>query len=332
MKLLLTGGAGYIGSACARRLIEAGHSVAVFDNLSLGHRAAIDRRAEFFYGDLLEPSEIDSAVSHFQPDVVMHFAALALVGESMRDPGKYFKINVNGGNNLLMAMVKGGVKRLVFSSTCATYGVPERLPISEDMRQLPVNPYGESKLMFERMIRWFGEIHGLSYAVFRYFNAAGAWGHLGEHHEPETHLIPNVFRVLQGRKEELEVFGNDYPTPDGTCLRDFIHIRDLAEAHLLAAASSVSGFFNLGTGAPTSVLEVVRACEEVVGRSVRLAYRDRRDGDPPELYAAAGLANGALGWTPLHSDILGIVDSAWRWHEQNPDGYPPNLKKTQIGL
>jgi UDP-glucose 4-epimerase len=321
MRVLLTGGAGYIGSMCARRLIEAGHEVAVFDNFSLGHRGALSKEVRVFEGDLLRDGEIGDAVDAFRPEVVMHFAALALVGESMNEPGRYFSTNVSGGLNLLQAMLRARVGRLVFSSTCATYGIPDVLPISETTPQRPVNPYGESKLMFEGMIRWFAEVHGLSYAVFRYFNAAGAWNELGEHHEPETHLIPNVIRVLLGQKECLEVFGSDYPTPDGTCLRDYIHVRDLAEAHLLAAESEANGFFNLGTGTPTSVMEVVRACERASGRTVKVAYRPRRAGDPPSLFAVADRARDVFGWVPKHSGMDEIAASAWEWYLRHPQGY-----------
>jgi UDP-glucose 4-epimerase len=321
MKVLLTGGAGYIGSMCGRRLVEAGHEIAVFDNFSLGHREALASGVRVYVGDLRDAPVIEQAVGDFQPDAVMHFAALALVGESMQDPGRYFAVNVSGGLNLLQAMARQGVKRLVFSSTCATYGVPDELPIRETTPQVPINPYGESKLMFERMIRWYAELHGMSFTVFRYFNAAGAWGELGEDHEPETHLIPNVIRVLLGQKEHLEVLGNDYPTPDGTCLRDYIHVRDLAEAHLLAVESDESGFFNLGTGTPSSVLEVVRACERASGRSVRMEFRPRRAGDPPSLYAAAERARTVFGWQPRHSDMDAIARSAWEWHVAHPHGY-----------
>lgn len=321
MKILLTGGAGYIGSMCARRLVDAGHSIAVFDDFSLGHRAAVASGARVYEGSLMHAGTIEAAIGEFEPEVVMHFAALALVGESMTDPGKYFTTNVSGGLNLLNAMVKAEVGRLVFSSTCATYGIPDELPISEATPQRPVNPYGESKLMFEAMIRWFAELKGLSYTVFRYFNAAGAWDELGEHHDPETHLIPNVFRVLLGQRDRLEIFGNDYPTPDGTCLRDYIHVRDLAEAHLLAAESDVSGFFNLGTGQPTSVLEVVKACERASGGTVSMEYRARRAGDPPSLYATADRARDTFGWVPKHSGIDAIASSAWEWHRRHPEGY-----------
>jgi UDP-glucose 4-epimerase len=321
MKVLLTGGAGYIGSVCGRRLSEAGHEIAVFDNFSLGHRAAVVPGTVVFEGDLQDAAAVERALAGFQPDVVMHFAALALVGESMQVPESYFSVNVGGGLNLLRAMLRQGVRRLVFSSTCATYGVPESLPIRETTPQVPINPYGESKLMFERMIRWFAELHGMSYAVFRYFNAGGAWGDLGEDHEPETHLIPNVIRVLLGQKEFLEVFGRDYQTPDGTCLRDYIHVRDLAEAHLLAVEKAVDGFFNLGTGSPTSVLEVVQACERASGKRARLEYRPRRAGDPPSLFAAADPAREILGWVPRHSGMDEIARSAWEWHSRHPHGY-----------
>src|SRR5687768_7315128 len=248
MNILVTGGAGYIGSICVEQLLDAGHTITVFDNLTEGHRAAVDPRAKLINGDLQQRCDVDDALEAVRPEAVMHFAANALVAESMKDPSKYFRNNVCGGLNLLDAMVAVGCKKLVFSSTCATFGVPERVPIDETLPQRPINPYGESKLMFERILRWYDELHGLRHVALRYFNAAGATEKYGEDHRIETHLIPNVLKVALGQKEHVEMFGTDYETPDGTCVRDYIHIVDLAQAHMLALGAEQSAFYNLGTG------------------------------------------------------------------------------------
>src|SRR5438094_9024912 len=245
MKILVVGGAGYIGSVCAELLLDQGHGVTIFDNLSEGHRRALDPRAEFVEGDLVDQQLIEKTLSKQQPDAVMHFAANALVGESMENPSKYFRNNVAAGLNLLDAMVAADVKCLVFSSTCATFGPPERLPIDEETAQRPINPYGESKLAFEKILKWYDTIHGLRFVSLRYFNAAGASEKFGEDHRCETHLIPNVLKVALGQKEHAEIFGTDYDTPDGTCIRDYIHISDLADAHILALETPASAFYNL---------------------------------------------------------------------------------------
>src|SRR5437899_2275773 len=244
MKILVVGAAGYIGSICAELLLDEAHEVAVFDNLTEGHRRAVDDRATFIEGDLSDRKEIEAALSSMRPDAVMHFAANALVGESMRDPSKYFRNNVSNGLNLLDAMVATGVQRLIFSSTCAIFGPPERVPIDETALPRPISPYGESKLAFEKILRWYDEIHGLKFVSLRYFNAAGATEHFGEDHRPETHLIPTVLKVALGQSPNVEIYGTDYETPDGTCIRDYIHIVDLARAHILALAASASGFYN----------------------------------------------------------------------------------------
>jgi UDP-glucose 4-epimerase len=251
----------------------------------------------------------------------MHFAANALVGESMTNPSKYFRNNVSNGVNLLDAMVENGVKRFVFSSTCATFGVPERMPIDETLPQRPINPYGESKLMFEKVLRWYDEIHALRFTALRYFNAAGASERFGEHHRIETHLIPNVLKVALGQKEAVEIYGTDYETPDGTCVRDYIHILDLADAHIRALDRKESGFFNLGTGGGTSVREVIDCCRRVTGRPIQSVEKPRRPGDPPRLIASSEKIRGALGWEPRFQNIEAIVRSAWDWHVRNPDGY-----------
>ncbi len=322
MNVLVTGGAGYIGSACVEQLCDAGHAVTVVDNLSEGHRAAVDPRARFVRLCLSEREALAAAVRESGAEAVLHYAAHALVSESMTDPSKYFRNNVAHGLNLLDAAVAAGVRKLVFSSTCATYGPPERLPMTEDLPQRPINPYGESKLMFERMLEWYRRIHGLEFVAFRYFNAAGATARHGEHHRVETHLIPNVLKVALGQAPHCEIYGTDYPTPDGTCIRDYIHISDLADAHIRALRPGVSGFYNLGNGAGYSVREVVRMCEEVTGRMIPVVERPRRPGDPPRLVASAERAMRELGWRPRFPGLREIVASAWEWHRTHPQGYP----------
>lgn len=321
MNVLVTGGAGYIGSICVEQLLDAGHKATVFDNLTEGHRAALDPRARLVVGDLLDAAAIDSAIAEAKPDAAMHFAAHALVGESMENPSKYFRNNVCGGLNLLDAMHAHGVKRLVFSSTCATFGPPERVPIDESLPQLPINPYGESKLMFEKILRWHGEIHGLVFVALRYFNAAGATEKYGEDHRCETHLIPNVLRVALGQREHVEIYGTDYETPDGTCIRDYIHILDLAQAHMLALGVERSAFYNLGTGGGTSVREVIAACERVSGKKIAVIEKPRRPGDPERLIAGSEKIQRELGWKPQFQSIEKIVESAWAWHQKHPHGY-----------
>lgn len=321
MKIFVTGGAGYIGSICVEELLNAGHQVTVFDNLTEGHRAAIDPRAELSEGDLAHPDQIQAALSKSGAEAVMHFAANALVGESMTNPLKYFRNNVAGGMHLLEAMVHCGVKKIVFSSTCATFGTPERVPIDESLPQRPINPYGESKLMFEQMLRWFDEIHGIKYVALRYFNAAGASARFGEDHKIETHLIPNVLKVALGQKENVSIFGTDYPTPDGTCIRDYIHILDLAQAHMLALGRTESAKYNLGTGGGTSVREVISACEKVTGRPIHVLEQPRRAGDPARLIASSEKIHSELHWTPRFQSIEPIIESAWKWHLANPNGY-----------
>ncbi len=320
-RILVTGGAGYIGSICVEQLLDAGHGVAVFDNLSEGHRKAVDDRARFFQGDLADPGVIKLAIDEYKPDAVMHFAANALVGESMTNPAKYFKNNVCNGLNLLNAMMEAGVKRLVFSSTCATFGIPERIPIDETLPQKPINPYGESKLLFEKILRWYGEIHGLTFVALRYFNAAGASERFGEDHRIETHLIPNVLKVALGQRPKAQVFGTDYETPDGTCIRDYIHIFDLAKAHILALEAKESAFYNLGTGGGTSVKEIIETCRAVTGRDIPVEEMPRRAGDPPRLIAGSDKIRRELGWEPQHQDIRKIIESAWAWHQKHPNGY-----------
>src|SRR6266511_925039 len=322
MNILVTGGAGYIGSVCVEELINAGHRVSVYDNLSEGHRSEVEQRAAFGQGELNDEAGLARVLQEAGAEVVLHFAANALVGESMVDPGKYFRNNVASGLKLLEAAVAGHVKKFVFSSTCAVYGMPERVPIKEDLPLHPVNPYGESKVMFEKMLQWYRPIHGLEFVAFRYFNAAGASERFGEHHRVETHLIPNALKVALGQTSHAEIYGADYPTPDGTCVRDYIHITDLAQAHILGMQPGKQGFYNLGNGEGYSVREVIEMCEKVTGRSIKAIEKPRRHGDPPRLVASAEKATRELGWTPKFASLEEIVASAWRWHHLHPDGYP----------
>ena len=321
MNVFVTGGAGYIGSICVEEMLNAGHRITVFDNLTEGHRSAVDARASFVFGDLSDQDLITRSIQEAKAEAVMHFAANALVGESMTNPGKYFGNNVGNGVKLLNACVAAGVKKFVFSSTCATYGPPDRVPMTEDLPQRPINPYGESKLMFERILQWYQELHGLEFVALRYFNAAGATEQFGEHHRIETHLIPNVLKVALGQATQCEIYGTDYPTPDGTCIRDYIHIVDLAQAHILALAGGRQGFYNLGNGDGYSVREVIEMCEKVSGQKIPAVEKPRRPGDPPKLVAAADKARRELGWNPKFPKIEDIVTSAWRWHVKNPTGY-----------
>jgi UDP-glucose 4-epimerase len=321
VKILVVGGAGYIGSICTEVLLDEGHEAAVFDNLTEGHRRAVDARARLFEGDLSHRADIDAAIGEFKPDAVMQFAASALVGESMTNPSKYFRNNVANGLNLLDAMIDAGVKRLVFSSTCATFGPPTRIPIDETLPQHPINPYGESKLAFERILHWYSEIHGLRFVALRYFNAAGASEKFGEDHRIETHLIPNVLKVALGQKDHVDIYGTDYETPDGTCIRDYIHIIDLSYAHLLALESPKSEFYNIGTGGGSSVREVIETCRAITGHKIPVVEKPRRAGDPPRLIAASEKIKAELGWTPRYQQLRAIVESAWKWHQRFPNGY-----------
>jgi UDP-glucose 4-epimerase len=322
MNIFLTGGAGYIGSVTTEALLNRGHNVTVFDSLERGHRAAIDDRATFIQGDLRNPTDIGDAMKKVKPDAVMHFAAFALVGESMDDPMMYFRNNVVGGLNLVEAMTNVGVPRIVFSSTCATYGQPEVMPMTEDLPQRPTNPYGESKLQFEKILNWFRDRKNLQSVFLRYFNAAGATEKFGEDHEPETHLIPNVLRVALGQRENVMVFGDDYDTPDGSCVRDYIHIVDLAQAHMLALEGTMQGPFNLGNGDGYSVLEVIKIAREITGHDIPAVMHPRRPGDPAKLMAGADKAHKVLGWKPKYPELSTIMQHAWSWHQRHPNGYP----------
>src|SRR5437763_3542111 len=321
MKILVVGGAGYIGSVCAELLLDQDHGVTIFDNLGEGHRRAIDPRAEFIEGDLQDRQSLEKGLAKQRPDSVMHFAASALVSESMQNPSKYFRNNIANGLNLLDAMINVGVGKIVFSSTCAIFGPPERVPIDETAPARPINPYGESKLAYEKILRWYGEIHGLKFVSLRYFNAAGASGSFGEDHRIETHLIPNVLKVALDQKRHAEIYGTDYETPDGTCIRDYIHIVDLARAHILALGAASSGFYNLGTGGGSSVREVIAACRKITGRKIETIEKPRRPGDPPRLIASSEKIKKELGWQPQFQSLDAIVESAWKWHLKFPDGY-----------
>jgi UDP-arabinose 4-epimerase len=323
--IVVTGGAGYIGSHTCRELASQGYAPVVFDNLSEGHRWAV-RYGPIVEGHLADTDLLRGTLEQLRPEAIIHFAAHAYVGESMNDPLKYFRNNVAGTISLLEAMQAARVDRLVFSSTCATYGMPAAIPIGENQPQVPVNPYGESKLFVERMLAWTARTRGMKYVALRYFNAAGAdiGGELGESHDPETHLVPLAIHAALGLRDHLDVFGTDYGTPDGTAIRDYIHVTDLARAHVAAlqylTRGGTSGAFNLGTGVGVSVREVIRSVERVSQRRVPVAERPRRDGDPEALVADPRRAQTVLGWQPRHSDLTTIVETAWRWHERTSRG------------
>jgi UDP-glucose 4-epimerase len=324
-RYLVTGGAGYVGSHLVLALLDSGHEVTVYDNLRQGHRGAVPGTARLIEADIGDAARLDMVLSDGPWDAVFHFAALSLVGESMKVPFLYFMENGARGVKLIEACVHHGVTKFIFSSTAALFGNPERIPIAENERVDPGSPYGESKLMIERTLHWAGKIHGLRYACLRYFNAAGAdpAGRAGEDHTPETHLIPLVIDAALGRRPEIFVFGHDYPTPDGTCVRDYIHVADLADAHLraLARLEAQSVTYNLGNGAGHSVLEVIRSVERVSGRKVPMRMGARREGDPAELVAASDLLRSETGWSPRYGDLDEIVRTAWQWREAHPDGY-----------
>ncbi|MDQ4078747.1 MAG: UDP-glucose 4-epimerase GalE [Chloroflexota bacterium] len=323
MKVFVVGGAGYIGSVTAAELIRAGHEVVVLDNLSTGHREAVPEGAEFEYVDLADMVTLDALFSTYNPDGVMHFAAASLVGESMEKPEKYFRQNVCYTLNLLEMMLEHGVNRIVFSSTAAVYGMPEEVPIREDAPTQPINPYGRSKLMIEQMLEWFDQIHGIRYAVLRYFNAAGASGAQGEAHDSETHLIPIIMQVALGQRESISIFGTDYDTPDGTAIRDYIHVVDLAQAHILAlkALDDGSRVYNLGNGTGFSVREVIETAREVTGHPIPAIETSRRAGDPPVLIASSDNIQEELGWKPRYPALHDILAHAWEWHQAYPEGY-----------
>jgi UDP-glucose 4-epimerase len=329
MRVFVTGGAGYIGSVVAEELLQAGHQVVVFDNLSRGHKQAVPKNAELIVGELADRNHLDQVFRLRAIDAVMHFAALIEAGESMKAPEDFFRNNTANALTLLEAMLAAGVKRFVFSSTAALFGNPDRTPIAEDDPLRPTNAYGESKLLVERMLAWFHRIHGLRYASLRYFNAAGASRpDKGEAHQPETHLIPRILEVALGRAEHVNIFGTDYPTPDGTCIRDYIHVSDLARAHLLALhalenalENSSPLIYNLGNGQGFSVRQVVEVARKVTGHPIPVIETPRRAGDPAVLIASSGKIRHDLGWQPKFPDLKTIVESAWQWQRTQPDGY-----------
>ena len=323
MKILVTGGAGYIGSVVVEQLIAGNESVVVFDNLSQGHRAAVHPEAVFVQGDLADRKAIDAALSQHRPDAVIHFASKTLVGESMQKPFLYLGDNVTTGLNLFQSIVEHGVKRVILSSTANLFDQPERMPIDESERIVPGSPYGESKFILERMLHWLDRICRVRFACLRYFNAAGATSTRGEDHNPELHLIPLVLQVALGKREKVSIFGDDYPTRDGTCVRDYIHVIDLAQAHILAlgALDGGSRFYNLGNGEGFTVKEVIDTAREITGRTIRVDAAPRRAGDPAVLVAASNKIRKELGWAPRFPHVREIIQSAWQWHRANPDGY-----------
>lgn len=326
MRVFVTGGAGYVGSHCVKRLVSAGHQVTVYDNLSAGHRQAVDPQAEFVSGDLADAVKLRELLRPGRFDGVMHFAAFLNVGESVVQPLRYYRNNVGNTLNLLEAMQAGGIRRFVFSGTCAVYGVPDQLPLTEDMPKNPISPYGSSKLTVEWMLEQSAHAWGLGAISLRYFNAAGAAadGSLGEDHSPEVHLIPLVLQVALGQREKIQVFGVDYPTPDGSCIRDYIHVEDLAEAHLRAIEGLDGGrmeALNVGTGSGSSVQDVIAAARMVTGHDIPAEVAQRRAGDPPVLYADSDQLRRRFGWDPHYRNIEHIIETAWRWHQANPNGY-----------
>lgn len=327
MAILVLGGAGYIGSHTVRALCNAGKAVVVADNLVTGYRAAVDPRAKFYEGSIADRAFLDTVFANEQIDGVIHFAAYSLVGESVTNPLKYYDNNLCGTRVLLEAMVAHGIGNIVFSSTAATYGEPERVPILEDDRTCPTNPYGETKLAMEKMFRWTGEAHGLRFVSLRYFNACGAdaSGEIGEAHRPESHLIPLILQVPNRQREAISIYGTDYPTKDGTCIRDYIHVTDLAAAHILAMeyllAGGKSDIFNLGNGIGFTVQEVIETARRVTGHPIPAVETPRRAGDPAQLIASSDKAKKLLGWQPTHDSLEEIIASAWHWHSHHPNGY-----------
>ena len=321
--ILITGGAGYIGSHACKAVAQAGYTPVAYDNLVYGHREAV-RWGPLEVGDIADRHRLDEVIAEYRPEAAIHFAAYAYVGESVQDPAKYYRNNVAGTLSLLEALVHHGIDRVVFSSTCATYGIPEQVPIDEQHPQHPINPYGASKLMIERMLQDFSTAYGLRSVSLRYFNAAGADpdGEIGENHDPETHLVPLALQAAIGQRGALQVFGTDYPTPDGSCIRDYVHVTDLAQAHVQALNYLTHGgattALNLGTGQGHSVLQVIEVARTVTGLDIPVVIAERRAGDPPVLTAGAGQARRVLGWQPRYPDLSVILQHAWNWHRQQP--------------
>jgi UDP-glucose 4-epimerase len=324
VNVLVTGGAGYIGSVVAHELVKSGHKVVVCDNLSHGYRAAVPKEAEFMQAEVGEARVVTDVLRKHKIEAVMHFAALIEVGESMRMPERYFQNNTGATLTLLEAMVANGVNRFVFSSTAALYGEPEHTPIQESDALKPANAYGESKLLVERILDWLNRIHGFRYASLRYFNAAGAAGELGEAHEPESHLIPLVLQVPLGKRQSVSIFGTDYPTPDGSCVRDYVHVLDLAQAHRLALdalGEKTRLIYNLGNGRGFSVRQVIETARKITGHAIPVIEAPRRPGDPAVLVASSEKIRSELNWKPQHASLEDIIGSAWEWHRKHPNGY-----------
>ena len=327
MRVLVLGGAGYIGSHTVCELIDAGEEVVIVDNLETGHIEAVHPKAVFYQGDIRDRAFIDSVFDKEKIDGVIHFAANSLVGESMTNPLKYYDNNLNGTKVLLQSMVAHGIDKIVFSSTAATYGEPESIPILETDRTEPTNPYGETKLSMEKMMKWTDVAHGVHYVALRYFNACGSHisGKIGEAHNPETHLIPIILQAAQGTRDHISIFGTDYPTSDGTCIRDYIHVTDLAQAHILAVEYLMKGgksdIFNLGNGVGFSVREVIEKAKEVTQKDIKVVEESRRSGDPAVLIASSDKAKTVLGWKPEYDDLGTIIKTAWKWHSTHPNGY-----------
>lgn len=327
MRILVLGGAGYIGSHTVYELVDAGYEVIVIDNLLTGFKEAVHPQAKFYEGDIRDKIFFDNILSKEKIDGVIHFAASSQVGESMKNPLKYYNNNLCGTEVLLESMVEHGIDKIVFSSTAATYGEPESIPILETARTLPTNCYGETKLSMEKMFKWISKAHNLRYVSLRYFNACGAHpnGKIGEAHNPETHLIPLVLQVPNGKREYISVFGNDYDTKDGTCVRDYIHVNDLAQAHILAmeylSKGGESNIFNLGNGVGFTVKEVIETARKVTNHTIPIREEERRAGDPSVLIASSEKARKVLGWKPQYADLETIISTAWKWHVNHPDGY-----------
>jgi UDP-glucose 4-epimerase len=323
MKIVVTGGAGFIGSIVVEQLVEAGEEVVVFDNLFQGHKAAVHTNALFVEGDLADRTAVDALLSEHRPDAIMHFASHTLVGESMENPFLYLGENITNGLNLLQSAVQHGVRRFILSSTANLFDDPERMPIDELERIVPGSPYGESKYILERMLYWLDRIYDFRYAALRYFNAAGASPERGEDHSPELHLIPIVLGVALGKRDKVTIFGDDYPTRDGTCVRDYIHVTDLAQAHILAlrALDQGSRVYNLGNGQGFTVHEVIETAREITGHPIPAEIGPRRPGDPAVLIASSDRIRRELGWKPRFPDLRDIIESAWKWHQAHPKGY-----------
>jgi UDP-glucose 4-epimerase len=336
LAILITGGAGYIGSVTAERLRQSGEDIVVLDDLARGHRATIDSAVPFYQGRIGDRQLLERISKDHKIESCIHFAALAYVGESVENPAVYFENNVEQGIAFMRALVEAGVRRIIFSSTCATYGEPPEMPIREHTPQWPKNPYGWSKLMLERILDSYDLAYDLKFIALRYFNACGATAKLGENHDPEPHLIPNVLAACAGRKKEVSVFGSDYPTPDGTAIRDYVHVSDLADGHYLALKNLRNGgnsdFINLGTGTGSSVLEVIEKARKVTGREIQVRFEPRRAGDPSRLVADSTKAKALLDWNPRSSDLFSILNSQWEWNNRNPNGYAPVVKPARKRL